>query len=29
LQDVGPTVLAMLDVEKPAEMSGVDLRAGG
>jgi 2,3-bisphosphoglycerate-independent phosphoglycerate mutase len=26
LQDVGPTVLAMLDVEKPAEMSGVDLR---
>jgi 2,3-bisphosphoglycerate-independent phosphoglycerate mutase len=26
LQDVGPTVLAMLGVEKPAEMSGVDLR---
>jgi 2,3-bisphosphoglycerate-independent phosphoglycerate mutase len=26
LQDVGPTVLAMLEVEKPAEMSGVDLR---
>jgi 2,3-bisphosphoglycerate-independent phosphoglycerate mutase len=26
LQDVGPTVLAMLGVEKPPEMSGVDLR---
>jgi 2,3-bisphosphoglycerate-independent phosphoglycerate mutase len=26
LRDVGPTVLAMLGVEKPAEMSGVDLR---
>ncbi|HZO19793.1 MAG TPA: 2,3-bisphosphoglycerate-independent phosphoglycerate mutase [Gemmatimonadaceae bacterium] len=28
LQDVGPTVLAMLEVEKPAEMTGVDLRSG-
>jgi 2,3-bisphosphoglycerate-independent phosphoglycerate mutase len=28
LRDVGPTVLAMLGVEKPAEMSGVDLRDG-
>ena len=26
LRDVGPMVLAMLGVEKPAEMSGVDLR---
>ena len=28
LRDVGPTVLAMLGVEKPPEMSGVDLREG-
>ena len=28
LQDVGPTVLAMLEVEKPAQMTGVDLRSG-
>ena len=28
LQDVGPTVLAMLGVQKPAEMSGIDLREG-
>ncbi|HEU5183148.1 MAG TPA: 2,3-bisphosphoglycerate-independent phosphoglycerate mutase [Gemmatimonadaceae bacterium] len=28
LQDVGPTVLSMLEVEKPAEMTGVDLRSG-
>jgi 2,3-bisphosphoglycerate-independent phosphoglycerate mutase len=27
LCDVGPTVLAMLDVERPVEMTGVDLRA--
>ncbi len=26
LKDVGPTVLAMLGVEKPAEMTGIDLR---
>ncbi|MEJ7809111.1 MAG: 2,3-bisphosphoglycerate-independent phosphoglycerate mutase [Gemmatimonadaceae bacterium] len=26
LRDVGPTVLAMLGVDKPAEMTGVDLR---
>ncbi len=26
LQDVGPTVLAMLGVDKPSEMTGVDLR---
>jgi 2,3-bisphosphoglycerate-independent phosphoglycerate mutase len=29
LQDVGPMVLAMLGVEKPAEMTGVDLRTAG
>ncbi len=29
LQDVGPTVLAMLGVESPAEMTGVDLRDTG
>jgi 2,3-bisphosphoglycerate-independent phosphoglycerate mutase len=28
LRDVGPTVLAMLGVEKPADMTGVDLREG-
>jgi 2,3-bisphosphoglycerate-independent phosphoglycerate mutase len=26
LCDVGPTLLAMLGVEQPAEMTGVDLR---
>jgi 2,3-bisphosphoglycerate-independent phosphoglycerate mutase len=29
LKDVGPTVLAMLGVDKPAEMTGVDLRQMG
>ena len=29
LKDVGPTVLAMLGLEKPAEMTGVDLRDMG
>jgi 2,3-bisphosphoglycerate-independent phosphoglycerate mutase len=29
LRDVGPTVLAMLGVEKPAEMTGIDLREMG
>jgi 2,3-bisphosphoglycerate-independent phosphoglycerate mutase len=29
LKDVGPTVLAMLGVEKPAEMTGIDLRETG
>jgi 2,3-bisphosphoglycerate-independent phosphoglycerate mutase len=29
LKDVGPTVLALLDVEKPAEMTGIDLRDQG
>ncbi|MFN2399852.1 MAG: 2,3-bisphosphoglycerate-independent phosphoglycerate mutase [Gemmatimonadaceae bacterium] len=29
LKDVGPTVLAMLGVEKPAEMTGMDLREIG
>lgn len=29
LQDVGPTVLAMLDIEKPNVMTGVDLRDMG
>jgi 2,3-bisphosphoglycerate-independent phosphoglycerate mutase len=29
LCDVGPTVLAMLGIERPAEMSGTDLRALG
>jgi 2,3-bisphosphoglycerate-independent phosphoglycerate mutase len=29
LRDVGPTVLALLGVEKPAEMTGIDLREGG
>ena len=29
LRDVGPTVLAMLGVEKPAEMTGIDLRQMG
>ena len=29
LKDVGPTVLAMLGIERPAEMTGVDLRVGG
>jgi 2,3-bisphosphoglycerate-independent phosphoglycerate mutase len=29
LRDVGPTVLAMLGIERPAEMTGVDLRETG
>jgi 2,3-bisphosphoglycerate-independent phosphoglycerate mutase len=29
LCDIGPTVLALLDVEVPPEMTGVDLRAIG
>jgi len=29
LRDVGPTVLAMLGIERPAEMTGVDLRTMG
>jgi 2,3-bisphosphoglycerate-independent phosphoglycerate mutase len=29
LRDVGPTVLAMLGVEKPTEMTGIDLRETG
>ena len=29
LQDVGPTVLAMLAIDRPAEMTGVDLREMG
>jgi 2,3-bisphosphoglycerate-independent phosphoglycerate mutase len=29
LRDVGPTVLAMLGVERPAEMTGIDLREMG
>ncbi|MGI9078820.1 MAG: 2,3-bisphosphoglycerate-independent phosphoglycerate mutase [Gemmatimonadaceae bacterium] len=29
LRDVGPTVLAMLGVDKPAEMTGIDLRDMG
>jgi 2,3-bisphosphoglycerate-independent phosphoglycerate mutase len=29
LQDVGPTVLAMLGIDRPAEMTGVDLREMG
>jgi 2,3-bisphosphoglycerate-independent phosphoglycerate mutase len=29
LKDVGPTVLAMLGVEKPSEMTGIDLRDQG
>jgi 2,3-bisphosphoglycerate-independent phosphoglycerate mutase len=29
LKDVGPTVLAMLGIEKPTEMTGVDLREPG
>ncbi len=29
LRDVGPTVLAMLGVERPKEMTGVDLRVTG
>jgi 2,3-bisphosphoglycerate-independent phosphoglycerate mutase len=29
LKDVGPTVLSMLGVERPAEMTGVDLRQVG
>jgi 2,3-bisphosphoglycerate-independent phosphoglycerate mutase len=29
LKDVGPTVLAMLGVEKPNEMTGIDLRDQG
>jgi 2,3-bisphosphoglycerate-independent phosphoglycerate mutase len=29
LQDVGPTVLAMLGVERPGEMTGIDLREIG
>lgn len=29
LCDVGPTVLAMLGVERPAEMTGIDLRSPG
>jgi len=29
LRDVGPTVLTMLGVEKPAEMTGIDLRETG
>jgi len=29
LRDVGPTVLAMLGVERPAEMTGIDLRDHG
>jgi 2,3-bisphosphoglycerate-independent phosphoglycerate mutase len=29
LCDVGPTLLTMLDLEQPAEMTGVDLRLTG
>jgi 2,3-bisphosphoglycerate-independent phosphoglycerate mutase len=29
LRDVGPTLLAMLEIEKPSEMTGVDLRTTG
>jgi 2,3-bisphosphoglycerate-independent phosphoglycerate mutase len=29
LGDVGPTILSMLQVEQPREMTGVDLRAPG
>jgi 2,3-bisphosphoglycerate-independent phosphoglycerate mutase len=29
LRDVGPTVLAMLGIDRPAEMTGVDLREMG
>ncbi len=29
LRDVGPMVLAMLGVDKPAEMTGIDLRETG
>jgi 2,3-bisphosphoglycerate-independent phosphoglycerate mutase len=29
LRDVGPTILSMLAVEQPGEMTGVDLRTGG
>ncbi|HSJ65931.1 MAG TPA: 2,3-bisphosphoglycerate-independent phosphoglycerate mutase [Gemmatimonadaceae bacterium] len=29
LRDVGPTILSMLAVEQPREMTGVDLRIGG
>ena len=29
LRDVGPTVLAMLGIDRPVEMTGVDLREMG
>jgi 2,3-bisphosphoglycerate-independent phosphoglycerate mutase len=29
LRDVGPTILSMLGVEQPREMTGVDLRLTG
>ena len=29
LRDVGPTILKMLGIEQPAEMTGIDLRDGG
>jgi 2,3-bisphosphoglycerate-independent phosphoglycerate mutase len=29
LCDVGPTILSMLGIERPAEMTGIDLRQDG